>query len=926
MSKHLFSKSLTALFLGSLLAGCGGGGSSSTGNTPPAATNLSGTAAVGFPIVGATVSVTCAAGSAITGIANTTASGAWSATLTGQTLPCAVSVTGGMVNTAVNTTTYRSIANGAGTVNVTPLTSMIVANLIGSSSTSPSATQLAAITQTQINTALTNVQTALGATLPTNINPITTAFSPTGGVVMDDVLTAMAAAMTSSGTSYTALLNSSAGTAPNAAITPPAGYSAALVSAYAGTASGGSGAGGGGVTTCSSSHYSVPVHAPSATELAVYAKTYTGNVGNFGPNIGDPFVSTGSASFVLSAAGGLTYNGATKLVTSMCLENTPTTGAPLYVEMQPSDHVDFFTDSGFTGTLANGASFSVVRGGSCTTICGSGGGATTPTVASFTPTTGAVSTSMTITGTNLSAVTDVLFTGPSPSTAFVSGVIGTNTATSITTTVPASLTAGSYSVSVVHPGGEVVATGTFTVTAVVVGGAPVITGFSPASGAGGTVVTITGTNIDLINGAAPYVNFGTKLVMPTSLTSTSITADVPSNLLPKPATLTPSQYSISVNGVNGGTAIPVGTFTLTTTAVVPAIPSGVTATPISTSQVNLSWTAVPGAAGYYVYRSTAAGVAIATGNYVTGSATTTANLTTGHLASTAYYYKVTAVNAAGESAGSAEVTATTLAAVPPSAPTLITAMPISATQINLSWPAVAGATAYRVYRNTTMGFTVVKMDAGGYGDLIGQTSATTFNDVGSVIARALFPSNTPYYSTVTNYYYKVTAVNAYGESVESPEVAATTLNGPAVGVGITVAPAFKNLLAFAGSAPTTSTLTPAVGIAQFQYRQTSPNTAKDFLDVTHMVGTTATTVSIQINVGSPMASACASCEKGTTFAQTGLTCTITGTTTLSAPACSGLGIAFNQVAGTLTFTNTVFTYAAQATTHTVNGTLSFTPF
>ncbi len=795
MSKLIFSKSFTALFLGSLLAGCGGGGSSSTGTTP-ATTPLSGTAAVGFAVANGTVNIKCASSTSVTPT-STSASGAIQVTLSGQTLPCAIQVTGGTINSVANTTNYHSIATSAGNVNVTPLTDLLIANLAGTATpgswfASLTTTQLAAISAGQVTTATTNVKTALGLTTQlTGIDPITTVFTPTNDNVMDNTLEAFQAAITSNGTSYASLLTG-AGASANAGFTVPAGFNTVLSNAYV----------------------------PPASGVSI------------------------------------------------------------------------------------------------------------PTITSFTPSTGAVRTSMTmtITGTNLSSVSDVLFTGPSTSTGFVSGVIATQTATSITTTVPASLTAGSYTVSVVHPGGEVVAAGSFTVTAAAGGAMPVIIGFSPTNGAVGTVMTITGTNIDLINAAVPYVIFNGKVVMPTSVTSSSITATVPTNLMPQPSSLTPSQYAISVNGVNGGTAIPVGTFTLTTTAVVPATPSGVTATAVSTSQVNLSWTAVPGAAGYYVYRSTATGVTIAIGNYVAGSGATTANLTTGQLPSTAYYYKVTAVNAAGESAGSAEASATTLATVPPSAPTLITATPVSSTQINLSWPTVAGATAYRVYRNTTLGFTVVKENAQGYGDFIGQTSATSFNDVGSVIASALFPSNTPYYSTVTNYYYQVTAVNAFGESVVSPEVAATTNNGPALGAGITVSPAFKSLLAFAGSAPTTSTLTPAVGIAQFQYRQTSPNTAKDFLDVTHMVGTTATTVSIQINVGSPMASACASCEKGTTFAQTGLTCTITGTTTLSAPACSGLGIAFNQVAGTLTFTNTVFTYAAQATTHTVNGTLSFTPF
>lgn len=221
-----------------------------------------------------------------------------------------------------------------------------------------------------------------------------------------------------------------------------------------------------GVTTCVSSHYSVPVHAPTATELAVYAKTYTGNVGNFGSNIGDPFVATGSASFVLSAAGGLTYNGATKLITSMCLENTPTTGAPLYVEMQPSDTVDFFADGGFTGTIASVANFNVVQGGSCATTagCGTGGtSGTTPTITGFSPNTGAVGATVTITGTNLG-----LGFPPAPIVKF--GTTATSAPvltgqTSLTVTVPAGLAAGVHTITIGGLSGTPMTVGTFTVTA-----------------------------------------------------------------------------------------------------------------------------------------------------------------------------------------------------------------------------------------------------------------------------------------------------------------------------------------------------------------------------------------------------------------------------------------------------------------------------
>ena len=120
------------------------------GWSPAASTTLSGTAAVGAPIVGAAVNVTCAAGAALSNIPATSAIGAWSVTLSGQTLPCAVQVSGGTVNGAANTTTYQSIANAYGIVNVTPLTDLLVANLAGSAAAAFTPAQLAAITPANI--------------------------------------------------------------------------------------------------------------------------------------------------------------------------------------------------------------------------------------------------------------------------------------------------------------------------------------------------------------------------------------------------------------------------------------------------------------------------------------------------------------------------------------------------------------------------------------------------------------------------------------------------------------------------------------------------------------------------------------------------------------------------------------------------------
>ncbi|MFG2327086.1 chitinase [Streptomyces sp. NPDC048568] len=81
----------------------------------------------------------------------------------------------------------------------------------------------------------------------------------------------------------------------------------------------------------------------------------------------------------------------------------------------------------------------------------------------------------------------------------------------------------------------------------------------------------------------------------------------------------------------------------------PAVPGGLTTGSVTSTGVALTWSPVPGATGYAVYRD---GTRIRT---VTGTSTTVTGLTP----STAYAFQVTAVNDAGESARSATVTATT---------------------------------------------------------------------------------------------------------------------------------------------------------------------------------------------------------------------------------------------------------------------------
>jgi hypothetical protein len=89
----------------------------------------------------------------------------------------------------------------------------------------------------------------------------------------------------------------------------------------------------------------------------------------------------------------------------------------------------------------------------------------------------------------------------------------------------------------------------------------------------------------------------------------------------------------------------------------PAAPTGVTATAVSQTQVNVSWSAVAGATSYTVFRSTTSG-----GPYTSvGTSATTSFSNTGFACNTTYYYVVKASTGGCASGNSAQAQATTSA-------------------------------------------------------------------------------------------------------------------------------------------------------------------------------------------------------------------------------------------------------------------------
>ena len=236
--------------------------------------------------------------------------------------------------------------------------------------------------------------------------------------------------------------------------------------------------------------------------------------------------------------------------------------------------------------------------------------------------------------------------------------------------------------------------------------------------------------------------------------------------------------------VNGGVPPPSDT-------TAPSVPTSVTATSISSSQITVTWTASTdnvGVTGYKIFRNGTQVGTSASPNYAD----------TGLSPSTTYSYTVSAFDAAGNSSPqSGTASATTGAVTPPSdttapsVPTTVTATTISSSQINLTWIASTdnvAVTGYKIFRQGTH---------------VGTSALPNYSNTG------LSPS--------TTYSYTVSAFDAAGNtSAQSTSASATTASATPYSITVTQTPngiITPGTASFAAGANQTSTITPNANYA-----------------------------------------------------------------------------------------------------------------
>ena len=212
----------------------------------------------------------------------------------------------------------------------------------------------------------------------------------------------------------------------------------------------------------------------------------------------------------------------------------------------------------------------------------------------------------------------------------------------------------------------------------------------------------------------------------------------------------------------------------------PSVPSGLAATPASSSSVTLTWNASTDVSGIFAYRVYRNGGSTAIATIASPLRTYT---DTGLTGGTLYSYTVSAVDnspAQNESAKSPAATARPPDDTPPTVPTGVTATAQSTSSILITWNASTdqnGIFGYRVFRN-------------GGASAIATPTANSFTDTG------LTPG--------TQYTYRIAAIDASAQQNVSAQSAAASATTQGSTSGLDARP--NNTTCLAGDAPSSGSL------------------------------------------------------------------------------------------------------------------------
>ncbi|MDR2117327.1 MAG: fibronectin type III domain-containing protein [Planctomycetaceae bacterium] len=200
-----------------------------------------------------------------------------------------------------------------------------------------------------------------------------------------------------------------------------------------------------------------------------------------------------------------------------------------------------------------------------------------------------------------------------------------------------------------------------------------------------------------------------------------------------------------------GESLPSNSVTVSTPVALPNAPTGLKGTVLDSSTIDLSWNAVDGASSYrleYSLTGKSGDWKKLGSSVITGTGGKAVNLAAGMK----HYFRVIALNEAGESKSSKVLTVTTPALAPVLSPNGLTAEAINDTKIKVFWNAVENATQYIVERSAD-------------GNVWKKVSAV------SAISTEVTISG---HKATTTYYYRVTATSKAGTSSPSQSVTVTT--------------------------------------------------------------------------------------------------------------------------------------------------------